>query len=159
MKVLINDFDLLKECEAAIAKESGNEMPQMPDTFPSHRCVCFGERHMDGSPYWVVVLYDFREGHDCMIDLFLNIKGMFTNSLHHKIGRVIANYAFEQAGLKKINSCVRASNKRAMRINKLFGFKEEGIIRLGYLPPTVEDKYVFGMLRSDCKWLKGEYNV
>lgn len=159
MSVVINDIELLKECESAIAKASGNEMPPIPDEYPIDKSVCFGERYTNGDPYWVVVLYNFRERHDCMIDLFLNIKGVFTNSFHHRIGKIIANYAFEQAGLKKINSCVRASNKRAMRINKLFGFKQEGIIRSGYLPPNEEDKFVFGMLRSDCKWLKGEYNA
>lgn len=153
MEIIINDLELLKKCEKAIADESGNEPREIGDVFPQDKCVCFGEKYPDGDPYWVVVLYNFREAHDCMIDLYLNIKGVFTPSLFNKIGRVIADYAFKQAGLSKINSCVRASNKRAMRINKFFGFKEEGIVRAGYVPPQTEDKHLFGMMHTDCKWV------
>jgi hypothetical protein len=154
MEILINDFELYKECQTEIAKFCGNKIPEYPEAFPIEKSVCFGERYACGAPHWVVVLYNFKERHDCMIDLYLNVIGVFTMSIHHRIGRVIADYAFKQAGLKRITSTVRASNKRAMRVNKLFGFQHEGVIRSGYLPPLEEDMHLFGMLRDDCKWLQ-----
>jgi hypothetical protein len=149
-EVKINDLQLLKYCEEKIA---GKELVDFPDKFPSHRCVCFGDYGVDGEPLWVVVLYDFKEGHDCLMDLTLNIKGMLTPSLFKMMGRVVFDYIFNQAKLVRCSSQVRISHESSIRITKAWGMKEEGRRRLGFKHPYFEDAIIFGMLKTECPWI------
>lgn len=148
--VKINDLELLKYCETAIA---GKDIPEFPDEFPHDRCVCFGQYGQDGQPRWVVALYDFKEGHDCIMDVALNIKGLFSPSLFKMMGRVVFDYIFNQAKLVRCSAHIRVSNKASIRISKAWGMKQEGIIRSGYKTPPIEDKVLFGMLKTECVWI------
>lgn len=149
MGVKINDINLLKFCEISIF---GSQATDFNDEFPSDKYVCFGSYGNDGKPLWSVVLHGFKERHECVIDFALSSKGMFSPNLFKKIARVIANYGFVQANLVRGTICIRESNKASIRLAKAWGFKEEGIKRLGYRNPD-EDMHMLGILKTECKWI------
>jgi RimJ/RimL family protein N-acetyltransferase len=64
--------------------------------------------------------------------------------------RVIANYAFEQAGCTRMTARTRASSLQVRRVIEKVGFRQEGVLR-GYYRDG-EDAILFGMLRSECRW-------
>lgn len=149
MGIEINDLKLLQYAAKQINEDG---FVEIGDTFPADKCVCFGEYNREGNPLWVVVLYHFKEGHDCMIGLAMNLKGMFTPRLIRMMGRVIFQYAFEQAKLKRCTVTIRESNKSSLKLAQKWGFKIEGIKRLGYNKP-LEDLYILGLLKSECKFI------
>ena len=57
-------------------------------------------------------------------------------------------YAFEVAGCKRMTSMVNASNTKALRMNKIFGLKPEGVVRMGN-KDTGEDVHLFGYTIDD----------
>lgn len=150
MGVKINDLELLRFCENKVA---GKQIDDFPTEFPTDRCVCFGDYRSDGEPLWSVVLHDFKERHDCMMDLALNLNGMFSPSLFRMMGRVVFDYIFKQANLVRCSSQVRASHTASLRITKAWGMKEEGLRRLGFRTPQPEDMIIFGMLKTECPWI------
>lgn len=150
MTIRINDLYLLRYCHASV---TGKDMNILKDEFPTQQYACFGEYHADGTPMWVVSIYEFQKGHDCKLDIAMNIRGLFSRALFEKMGRVIADYAFNQAKLVRGTIQVRASNKSSLRLVKKWGFKEEGYIRKGYGLPKVEDMYLLGMLKEECVFI------
>lgn len=148
--VKINDLNLLRFCHAKIV---GKELEDFKNSFPEDKCVCFGEYHYDGEPKWSAVLYKFTKNHDCLLELTMNLRGLFSRKLFEKMARVVFDYAFNQANLLRISTTVRASNKRSYRITKAWGFEVEGIKKLGYGPPNVEDMVNFGLLKENCQWI------
>lgn len=148
--VKINDLNLLRYC---YARTVGRDVEELKNSFPSDKCVCFGEYRSDGDPLWAVNLYDFKHNHDCKADIVMNVKGLFTTSLFSRIARVIFNYVFCQAKLARCSLQIRASNAKSLRLVRAWGFKEEGCKRHGYVFPKVEDMVLFGMLKDDCRWI------
>lgn len=66
--------------------------------------------------------------------------------------RALLAYPFEQLGVGRISTFTRASNERALKLNRLLGFREEGRVRLGY---GDEDAVLMGLLRCEAPaWLK-----
>lgn len=147
-EIQINNLDLLKFCHARIL---GEELDATE--FPTDKCVCFGEFYEDGEPYWSAVIRKVREGHDCFLEFAMNLRGMFTPSQFQRMARVVFNYIFVQANLLKCNTHVRVSNKKSIRITKAWGFSIEGITRLGFGKPKIEDMIHFGLLKDECKWI------
>lgn len=148
--VKINDLDLLRFCHAKIV---GKELKDFNGAFPADECVCFGEYHADGEPKWSAVLYKFKKNHDCLLELAMNLRGLFSRKLFEKMARVVFDYAFNQAKLLRMSTQVRVSNKKSIRITKAWGFEQEGLTKSGYGPPDVEDMVNFGLLRGNCKWI------
>lgn len=62
-------------------------------------------------------------------------------------------YPFRQLGCRRVTGLVARKNKHARSIVERLGFKLEGKIRHG-LP--ADDLMLYGMLRSECRWLRGE---
>jgi hypothetical protein len=146
--IAINDLNLLKFCHEKV----GGYGKPIGDEFPDN-CVVLGQYRNDKEPLWVMVLHEFKEDHDCMMDLTLNHKGMLTPSLFRMMGRVVFDYIFKQANLVRCSSQVRASHKASIKITKAWGMREEGIKRLGFKYPKPEDMYLFGMLKTECPWI------
>lgn len=68
--------------------------------------------------------------------------------------RVFA-YPFIQLGYPRLNSFVSINNHDAIRFNESFGFTREGLMRqAGH---KGEDLIMFGMLRSECRWLPNRF--
>jgi RimJ/RimL family protein N-acetyltransferase len=146
----INNLDLLKFSKIAI---HGRVTEDVGDVFPSEKYACMGEFKPDGQALWAVSVYDFRRDHDCILDVALSVDGLFSRALFEKIARAVCNYTFVQNKLLRMTTFVRVSNKKSYRITKRWGFREEGLIKLGFGPPNPEDMYVFGMTREECKWI------
>ena len=146
----VNNLELLKFSQMAI---HGKVPDHIGDVFPHEKYACFGEFDSNGQAVWAVSVYDFRRDHDCVLDVALSIDGLFSRALFEKIARVVCNYTFTQNNLLRMTTFVRASNKRSHRITKRWGFREEGLVKLGFGPPIPEDMYVFGMTKDECKWI------
>lgn len=63
-------------------------------------------------------------------------------------------YVFGQLGCKRMNTVTPASNVKARRVDEKLGFVQEGRIREAL--PDGDDLIIYGMLKSECKWYKGE---
>lgn len=64
--------------------------------------------------------------------------------------RVFA-YPFIQLGYPRINSFASVNNHDAVNFNEAFGWKREGLLRQA--GEDGEDLILFGMLRSECRYL------
>jgi len=71
--------------------------------------------------------------------------------LRPRILTELLNYPFKQLGCHRITAVVARKNKRSRRFVEHFGFKLEGVVRQGF---GQEDAMIYGMLRSECRWLK-----
>lgn len=65
--------------------------------------------------------------------------------------RTAFDYAFNHLGVARVSGLVRKSNHTAMDFNHRLGFKIEGKLRDYY--GKGEDEVVFGMLKSECRWI------
>lgn len=146
--ILINDLALLKYGHEKI----GGFGEPIGDEFPKD-CVSFGQYKEDGEPFWVVALHSFKYGHDCLMDVTLNIKGMMSPSLFRMMARVVFDYIFNQAKLARVSVQVRLSNKASIRIARAWGMKDEGMKRLGFKLPSPEDMLLLGMIKTECPWI------
>ena len=61
-------------------------------------------------------------------------------------------YPFKQVGAHRLLVQCSEANDKAMKMNKQLGFVQEGRLRQLYPP---QDAILWGMLKSECKWLKG----
>jgi RimJ/RimL family protein N-acetyltransferase len=66
-------------------------------------------------------------------------------------------YPFVTAGCTRMTTITSQANKRARKIDEKLGFKLEGLIRRGW--DGNKHAIVFGMLRSECRWLPKELRV
>lgn len=55
-------------------------------------------------------------------------------------------YPFKQLGVERITLMIARKNKRARKVAKKIGFREEGIARKGFYP---DDAVLYGLLRTD----------
>ena len=62
------------------------------------------------------------------------------------------HYPFEQRSCVRMTLVIGANNKRAIKLNLGLGFKLEGIARKAY--DGINDAWVLGMLREECKWVR-----
>jgi len=72
-------------------------------------------------------------------------------SLTKQFMKAIFHYPFNQLKVNRITVCVRRSNEASSKLAQRMGFSLEGIQRKGY--PDGEDKFIFGMLKEECKWI------
>lgn len=149
MGIEINDINMLRFYQKQIDEPN---MLDFGDIFPTDKCTCFGQYGDGHDPLWVVVFYNFKQGHDCMLGITLNIKGMFGPSRFKMMARVVFDYVFNQSNLIRCTVHVRGSNKPSIRLAKSWGFKEEGIKRMGFSEPF-EDMHILGLLKTECKWI------
>ena len=63
-------------------------------------------------------------------------------------------FPFIQLGVNRVTGLVRSDNLPAQRFDEHLGFKREGLIRQACDDGT--DLIVYGMLRSECKWIRKE---
>lgn len=73
--------------------------------------------------------------------------------LHRGLIRESFRYAFITAGKPRVWSRVKKTNKAALALNDGLGFVREGIQRQHF---GSDDAVLFGMLRSECRWLQRE---
>lgn len=66
-------------------------------------------------------------------------------------------YAFVQEKCNRITGLVRADNVDAQRFDEHLGFKREGQLRAACTDGT--DLIVYGMLKSECRFIEGKYHA
>jgi RimJ/RimL family protein N-acetyltransferase len=98
-----------------------------------------------------VVFHDFR-GFDVMMSGAFDAPGW---ALPGTI-RALCAYPFLDLGCRRVTSITGKRNKKARRFNEKLGFTLEGIVRHGL--DGVEHACLYGMLKEDCRWLKGREN-
>lgn len=66
--------------------------------------------------------------------------------------RAVFSYPFRQLGCRRITTYADASDRRIADFNSRLGFVLEGRKRAG-MPDG--DALMFGMLKSECRWIEG----
>lgn len=60
-------------------------------------------------------------------------------------------YPFIQCGFRRVTGIVSVSNPESLIMAWRLGARQEGLLREG--GPDGEDMVIFGMLKSECKWI------
>lgn len=95
---------------------------------------------------WAMFCVGNYVGYDC--ELFFATTGGKTPI--RALTRRMAEYCFEICDCRRITTRVDATNKLAIRHNKIFGFVEEG--RLRQASPECNDVIVFGILKEEYRY-------
>ena len=61
-------------------------------------------------------------------------------------------YPFVQLNCRRVTGLVRASNEVARKFDEHVGFTQEGVLREAF--EDGEDAVLYGMLKSECKWIR-----
>lgn len=61
-------------------------------------------------------------------------------------------YPFIQLNCRRVTGLVRASNIRSQKFDEHVGFTREGVLREAF--EDGEDAVLYGMLKSECKWIR-----
>lgn len=101
----------------------------------------------DNEPIGGVVYTNYREG-----DIEMSAAGS-PGWLDRFILDVVFAYPFRQLGCRRVTTIVPKRLKAVRRFNEKVGFRLEGVIREGF---PKDDAVVFGMLRRECRWLRGK---
>jgi len=101
----------------------------------------------DGEIICAAVYHDWREG-----QIEASIAATSRRWACRSVLHALFAYPFNQIGANRILVQCSEANDKAMKMNKQLGFTQEGRLRQLYPP---HDAILWGMLRSECKWLKG----
>ena len=58
-------------------------------------------------------------------------------------------------GLRRVSSSIAADNHKSIRFCEHLGFKREGLLRQA--APNGQDLLILGMLRDECRFIRGKY--
>lgn len=94
-----------------------------------------------------VIVYSRYSGRD----MEMSIASWHPGWCSRKVLAPIFWYPFQFANCARVTATTRKSAKEVRRFLERLGFKQEGVLRKSYLD---SDGVVYGMLRSECKWLK-----
>ena len=98
-----------------------------------------------------VAVYERWSGNDCVVHLVSDQRPGWLTQRFLAAG---FHYPFVTAGLRRITGLVPASNERAIRLNRHFGYREEG--RLRFAAADGGDLIIMGMLREECPFISKE---
>ncbi|WP_141339700.1 GNAT family protein [Bradyrhizobium sp. USDA 3458] len=137
---------LLLGADEFIAQMVQSRIPHMRDSNGFGSCVAIGVVRR-GVLLGGAVFHNFR-GHDIeMSAAFDRPDWCLPGTM-----RGLYDYPFNQLGCTRMTTITARGNKHAREIDERMGFKLEGVIRKGISP--TEDAFVFGMLKSECRWIK-----
>lgn len=69
----------------------------------------------------------------------------------------VFRYPFLQERCHRVTGLVRADNLDAQRLDEHLGFRREGLLRSACADGT--DLIIYGMLKSECRFLEGKYHA
>lgn len=96
-----------------------------------------------------VVVFDTFGPSDCLIHVVSNGKKRWFS---RELAVCTMAYPFMQLKFKRITAMISVENTASLRFLEGFGgFVQEGVMRQA--GTKGEDLAIFGMLRSDCRWL------
>lgn len=101
----------------------------------------------DGVLVGGVVYHEFRGN-----DVQMSCAATSRRWLKEGFLRALFAYPFAQLGCDRVSSFAPKGNTHTRRFLEKLGFKEEGNMRRGFVG---DDCILYGMLREECKWIKG----
>lgn len=113
--------------------------------FPADALAIGFER--GGNIVAVTVWHSF-ETHSCLISVASDGSRRWLSREY--LFRTFA-YPFVQCGFPRVTSKVDEGNEAAVKLNEAVGFTREGYLREA--APDGRGDIVFGMLRSECRWI------
>ena len=119
-------------------------IPYTQDLKPC-RCIAF-RRRSDNKILYGGAFNEFR-GRDVQYHAACDDPKVLTRS---RIA-LLFRYPFEQLGVTRISCVIAASNSRSRQVVEGLGWVYEGTVRKFY--SDNEDAKIYGMLRSECRWL------
>jgi RimJ/RimL family protein N-acetyltransferase len=102
----------------------------------------------DGVPLGAVVYHEYRGN-----DIQLSCAADSPRWLNRKALATIFRYPFVQLKCSRVTAMTPSKNTNTRQFLERVGFKQEGIMRQGFVS---DDCVVYGMLRSECKWINGD---
>lgn len=129
-----------------VARWVVDRVPDMP-TVPE-KMAALGVLGADGDLIGGVIYHDLR-GRDIMVSIAASSPRWATP----KTMAQLFYYPFGQLGCTRITTLVAVSNMRSARFCKGLGFTQEG--RLRKAAADGGDTLVFGMLRDECRFIRG----
>jgi RimJ/RimL family protein N-acetyltransferase len=98
-----------------------------------------------------VVYHEYR-GHDVQMSAAFDTRAWATEGTL----RALWTYPFITMGCARATMIVARKNKRARKFLEHMGMTLEGVLRKGL--DGVQDAFVYGLLREDCRWIKEKTN-
>jgi len=137
--------------DAAVAAWVAARIPQMTGAADFGPCVALGVVAEDGQPLGGVVFHNYQAR-------FRGIEASFASStprwLTRRLISDILAYPFEQLDCLRVTAVTPRKAASARRFLDTFGFKREGLVRLGF---GNDDAVVSGLLRRE--WARSRWNV
>ena len=99
----------------------------------------------------LVGVYQFTNHLEAQKQVDIEVALTDPRAVNRSIMRTIFNYAFEYLGVRRINAHVSVNNPRSIKTCLRAGYQIDGILRQGGIDG--EDVILFGMLKSDCRFL------
>lgn len=99
------------------------------------------------------VFYNYKVQNGRPIDI--EVSGAFEPSMWciPSTLRALFHYPFVQIGCARMTTITGRKNKSARAMDLKLGFKLEGVARRAIF--GTEDAIIYGMLREECRWVKG----
>lgn len=107
----------------------------------------------DGNPVAGCVYHNYRIGENGKSVIELSFAADAPVWARKKVIATLLAYPFKQLGCEAVMTTVPRKNRKGRRLQKVLGFRQDGVIRKGY---GSDDAFVFTMLRDEAqqKWLR-----
>ena len=96
-----------------------------------------------------IIFNDLRPGRD----VWLSIYSTNPRWCCRRVLRAVFETAFEAMKCRRVSLFVSRGNSASISLVERLGFKKEGMLR--QYRDNGEDCFVYGMLKSECKWRRG----
>jgi RimJ/RimL family protein N-acetyltransferase len=118
---------------------------------PTERCSAIGITR-DGVIIAACIYNDFRRNlRGKPVDIRMTMVADNPRWARKGMIRILFWYPFKQLGVERATVVIARRNKRSRRLAEGLGFRLEGTARRGW--DGVQDCMVYGMLRSECRWI------
>lgn len=94
------------------------------------------------------VLFNMYSGNDIFMSAAFDEPCLTRANLNR-----LFSYPFVQLKCRRMTTITGETNTHARAIDERLGFTQEGIVRCAF--PNDENAIVYGMLREECRWLRG----
>lgn len=97
-----------------------------------------------------VIFNDIRPNRDVWLSIYTEDKRW----CNRRILRLIFDFVFDKIGAERASLFVSKDNEPSINLVEKLGFTREGLLR--HYRNNGKDCYVYGMLKSECKWRSNE---
>lgn len=93
-----------------------------------------------------VIFNDIRPNRDVWLSIYTEDKKW----CNRRVLRLIFDFVFYKIGAERASALVSKDNESSINLVEKLGFVREGLLR--HYRDNGKDCYVYGMLKSECKW-------